>query len=57
MAALIDCEHIEEVERRILEIIKVLEYKRTAISMRDQASPSDANQDLNASEFNSSIAE
>jgi hypothetical protein len=56
-AVLIDCGHIEDVERRILEIIKVLEYKRTAVSMRVQAPPSHANQDLNASEFNSSLLE
>jgi hypothetical protein len=57
LAALIDFGHIDEVERRILDIIKVLEYKRTAINMRRQAPPSEVNQELNASEFNSSLLE
>lgn len=57
LAALIDSGRIEEVESRILEIIKVLEYKRTAISMRRQAPASDVNQELNASEFNNSLLE
>jgi hypothetical protein len=40
-----------------LEIIKVLEYKKTAISMRHDAPPSDVNKELNSSEFSSSIIE
>ena len=51
IAVFIDSKHIEEVEKHILDIIKTLEYKKAAINMRHQAVPSDANRDLNSSEF------
>lgn len=57
MAAFIDSKHIEEVERHILDIIKVLEYKKAAINTRHQTMASDVNKDLNASEFNYSVDE
>ena len=49
IAAYIDSKHIEEVEKHILDIIKTLEYKKSAINMRHQAAASDANRDLNSS--------
>ena len=51
IAAFIDSKHIEEVEKHILDIIKTLEYKKAAINMRYQTVASDANRDLNSSEF------
>ena len=54
IAAYIDSKHIEEVEKHILDIIKTLEYKKSAINMRHQAVASDANRDLNSSEFSTS---
>lgn len=57
IAAYISSDHIEEVERHILEIIKTLEYKKTAISMRQHAHLSDVNKELNSSEFSNSMVE
>lgn len=57
IAAYTDSRNIDSAERLILEIIKVLEYKKTAISMRHDAPPSDVNKELNSSEFSSSIIE
>mgnify|MGYP000400957922 CR=1 FL=1 len=51
IAAFIDSKHIEEVEKHILDIIKTLEYKKAAINMRHQTQASEANRDLNSSEF------
>jgi hypothetical protein len=57
IAAYIDSKHIEEVEKNILDIIKELEYKKSAINMRHQTAVSDVNQELNNSEFNISVEE
>ena len=57
IAAFIDSKHIEEVEKHILDIIKTLEYKKAAINMRHQAAASDANRDLNSSQFSISADE
>lgn len=57
IAAYTDSRNIDSAERLILEIIKVLEYKKTAISMRHEAPASDVNKELNSSEFSNSIIE
>jgi hypothetical protein len=57
IAAYIDSKHIEEVERHILDIIKTLEYKKSAINMRHQAAASSVNEELNSSEFSNSVEE
>lgn len=57
IAAYIDSQHIEEVEKHILDIIKILEYKKSAINMRHQAAASEVNKELNTSEFNNSVEE
>jgi Na+-translocating ferredoxin:NAD+ oxidoreductase RnfG subunit len=57
IAAYIDSQHIDEVEKHILDIIKILEYKKSAINMRHQAAASEVNKELNTSEFNNSVEE
>jgi hypothetical protein len=51
IAAYIDSQHIEVVEKHILDIINTLEYKKSAINIRHQAMASSVNKDLNSSDF------
>lgn len=51
IAAYIDSQHIEEAEQHILEIIKILEYKKSAINMRNLVTGSIINEELNITEF------
>ncbi len=48
---------IEESEEHILDIIKIMEYKKAAVLIRKQAHASKINNDLDMSEFNSSVSE
>ncbi len=41
----------------ILNVIKILEYKRSAINVRGQSIKSDVNKELNNMEFNVSVDE
>ena len=57
IAPYVNSSDIEESETHILDIIKILEYKKSAVLIRKQAHASHVNADLNMSEFNNSMSE
>ena len=57
IAPYVNSRDIEETETHILDIIKILEYKKAAIMIRGQAHASKINADLNMTEFNNSMSE
>ena len=54
IAEYVNSHDIEEAETHILDLIKIFEYKKAAVNMRSQAFKSDANKDLNDTDFNTS---
>lgn len=57
VAGFVNSNDIEDIEVDILDVIKILEYKKAAIHVRSQAMASEVNQELNNSEFNISVDE
>jgi hypothetical protein len=57
VAGFINSNDIEDIEVEILDIIKILEYKKAAIHVRSQANASEVNKELNNSDFNISVDE
>jgi len=57
VAAFVNSNDIEDIEVEILDVIKILEYKKAAIHVRSQAMASKVNEELNNSDFNMSVDE
>lgn len=57
IAEYVNSHDIEAVEVKIIDVIKIFEYKKAAINMRTQAHKSAINDELNESEFNTSASE
>lgn len=57
IAEYVNSQDIEAVEVKIIDVIKIFEYKKAAVNMRTQAHKSAINDELNESEFNTSASE
>ena len=57
IAEYVNSQDIEAVETKIIDVIKIFQYKKAAINMRAQATKSEINDELNQSQFNTSSSE
>ena len=56
IAEYVNSNDIEDVEEVIMEVVKLLEYKKAAVNMRSATTKSNINDELNDSEFNTSAS-